>query len=357
MSVAILGPAIDHQQSLVEMLSGRVGCLTVLPDSHSHVYSRGAGWASRFQRSIDQLWHTRNADYLAHVCAKLDEARTDTLVAYWGTNPLSDVLAVRKLRPSIKLVLMVLCHPLTLNNLGLIRQQWMMRRAARQLDGFLFPCAEMAQFFEQTVLSQGRPPWTILPPCWPRSFIAKQRCPPLSDKPNVIFIGRTDLSHHTAHAADDIRGLMRELLDVGIDLHHVRSGETDDGHPRRKPFQPLAQADLIATMGQHDASLIVYNTQACARDERFRLTVPDRLITSVSAGLPIAIPAQGYEGAKSYLSDYPAVLTFDSPQDLKQQLSDRARVRDLKEAAWSARGLYAADRHGERLHRFLAGLP
>src|SRR5207247_7995455 len=120
--------------------------------------------------------------------------------------------------------------------------------------------------------------------------------------------------------------LMRAILDSGIDLHHCYSAETDDGHPRRKPFRPMSLPDLIQKMASFDASLIAYNTGACPRADRFELTIPDRLITSVAAGVPVAIPKQGYSAAKSYLKDYPAVIQFDSPDNLRKAISDRQCV-------------------------------
>ncbi len=83
---------------------------------------------------------------------------------------------------------------------------------------------------------------------------------------------------------------MQGILDSGVHLHHAWSPETDDGHPHRRPFQPLPMLDLIDRIGDFDASLIAYNTQACARDDRFWLTIPDRLVTSVAAGAPSRSP-------------------------------------------------------------------
>ncbi len=109
-------------------------------------------------------------------------------------------------------------------------------------------------------------------------------------------------------------------------------------------------------MAAHDASLIAYNAAACRRTERLELTVPDRLLTSVAAGVPIAIPSIGYSGSKQYLAEYPAVIEFDSVPDLKRQLEDRERIKSLHEAAWQARKLYTAEAQGELLARFLLSL-
>ena len=149
---------------------------------------------------------------------------------------------------------------------------------------------------------------------------------------------------------------MKEILESDIELHHAYSKETDDGHIRRKPFRPLSQPDLIQWMGSFDASLIAYNTNACARNDRFSMSVPDRLISSVAAGVPIAIPAQGYGAMKSYLKDYPATIEFDSPQSLATALADRPRISALRKLAWKTRRAYSAECHGSALQQFLEKL-
>lgn len=358
LKVALMGPDIDHRRSLEAMLGGQVGSLSWMADSLSLSQGKALSLFGRVRRAIDQLTYTRDARFVGPACQHLDESGADVLVAYWGTNPLSDIVALKRQRPNVKVVLMVLCYPLALNEAGVSRQQWMMRHAARWLDGILYANPQMAQFFESQVFSPTgpRPTYAVLSPCWPASYQPQVRPVPAADHPNIIFAGRTDLSHHTVHAADDLRPLMREILDAGIELHHGCSPETTDGHPLRRPFDPLSQAQLIARMAAHDASLIAYNTEVCQRAERFDLTVPDRLITSVAAGVPIAVPTMGYSGPKSYLKRYPAVFEFDSPAHLKTQLQDRVRVQEARDAAWEARALYSAEQQGAGLAAFLASL-
>jgi hypothetical protein len=352
--LTLLGPDIDHRLSLEVMLKGH-RTLNWVPDSSTFLKSRGAGWLTRNLRRFDRLLGTRNQDYLAHVQQSLDSQGSEIVVAYWGTEPLPDLLAVKRLRPHVKLVLMVLCYPVALNKAGILRQNWMMRRAAKVLDGVLFPDEAMRDYFIEQGLCPKTLPSLILPPCWPASFQSRGALPPLLNQTqaNVIFTGRTDLSSATIHAADDLRPLMDAILSAGVQLHHVYSRETDDGHPLRQVFQPQVQAELIAAMAAHDASLIAYNTVACERDDRFWLTVPDRLITSVAAGVPVAVPKRGYTGLKQYLAHYPAVIEFDDARHLKQLLSDRARVLALRELAWAARHQYTAERHAELLNGFL----
>jgi len=353
-SVATLGPSIDHQKSLLTMLYSDDGKLITLPDSHS--FYRSDFVPSRLKNLIGKVWKPNKAAYLEMICQKLDDNSTDVLIGYWGANPISDLLAIKKLRPHIKVVLMVLCHPMSLNNLGIRRQNFMMQRAAAVLDGIIYPSINMAEYYNQYIYKKHRLSEAIIPPCWPKSFQAQQGKPELKDESNIVFIGRTDLSGKTVHLADDVRPLMNAILSQNIDLYHGESKETNDQHPHRKTFKPMMQKALIESMSRYDASLLAYNTKACKNDLRFHLTVPDRLITSVSAGIPIAIPSEGYGGAKSYLQKYPAIFEFDSACHLRSMLADRSHIRELKDIAWEARELYTAEKQGDKLKAFIMGL-
>ncbi|MDR3735798.1 MAG: hypothetical protein P4L10_09720 [Acidobacteriaceae bacterium] len=359
LSVSLLGPDIDHKKSLEAMLAGGASKLTWLPDSASLQQTVPAGTRQSIQKILDRFTHTRDKAFLSGACRRLDDSNTEVIVAYWGTGPLSDIIALKRIRPHIKMVLMVLCFPLALNSLGLRRQNWLMRHAAPYLDGILYPNMAMRDYFRREVLGTKYKHLQelVLKPCWPQCYQPTTKPSHREiDRPNLIFVGRTDLSSRTIHIADDLRPLMAEILENGIELHHARSRETTDGHPYRRPFDSLDQAGLIAKMPMHDASLIAYNTAACQRKERIEFTVPDRVLTSVAAGIPIAIPSIGYSGCKEYLEDYPAVLEFDSVADLKLQLSDRGRIAALHEAAWRARRLYTAEAQGNILVQFLVNM-
>jgi hypothetical protein len=356
LSVTLLGPPIEHRDSLTAMLEGRVGRVSWVPDSITFRQAKNAGLRGRWKRLIDQVCGTSDPEYIKHITNSLDESGSRVVIAYWGTLPLPDLAALKMARPNVRVVLMVLCYPLALSGFGISRQNFFMRRAAEVLDGMLFPSPAMQNYFAKWVLL-GRMPWsTILSPCWPASFQSAEPAAPIEPSPNLIFIGRTDLAGRTAQRCDDVRPLMRQILDAGIDLHHVYSSETDDSHPRRKSFAPVGMSELVQKVSGFDASLVAYNTDACPRDDRFWLTVPDRLITSVAAGVPVAIPRKGYLAAKEYLKDYPAVIEFDSPEQLARVLADRSYIARLRQAAWNARQNYSAARHGADLQRFLEQL-
>jgi hypothetical protein len=357
LSVTLLGPPIHHRDSLSEMLEGRVANISWIPDSYSFLAGqRSRGVRKRLLRLKDQFAGTSDIDYTSQLVKALDANPHNMVLAYWGTIPLPDLALIKRLRPQVKTVLMMLCYPLALTTLGIHRQQYFLRRSACLLDGVLYPSYEMKEYVQARVFKERPVPSLVLPPCWPTYYQAAFPQWSPDPFPRLVYVGRTDLAHPTIHPADDIRPIMRDLLDAGIELHHAYSPETDDGHPKRKPFLPLHLRELIAQMERYDASLICYNTDACSRDDRFSLTVFDRLLTSVAAGIPIAIPAQGYAAAKSYLKQYPAVLEFRSPADLAEKLAVRSDIERFHRAAWDARRHYTAKSQAGQLERFLGQL-
>lgn len=353
--VCVLGPPIEHRDSLMAMLAGRVASATWISDSLNYRRQHGPA-QSRMERFSEVFTGTRCAAWLQQALEVIDGHGCSVMVAYWGTLPLADVIAIRKARPRLKIVLMLLCYPLGWTAASIRRQRLALSRAWPSLDGVLCPTPEMAEYLRIQYGRFTRPLITTLPPCWPAGFSPTQRPAPAGDRPNLIFAGRTDLSGATVHPGDDVRATMREILAAGIELHHGQSPETDDGHPLRKPFAPRPIVELIARMAAHDASLMLYNVTPSMRADRFDLTVPDRLLSSVAGGVPIAIPRLGYAAPKTYLQDYGAVLEFDSFDHLHRLLSDRDRVHALRERAWANRSRYSAQRQGERLASSLAAV-
>jgi hypothetical protein len=355
-AISFLGQPIEHRDSLRAMLGRSEDQVAWVGDVTTFLKSKGRSTLSRFQRLRDQLSGTHDAEYLEHVTGTIDRNQTKLVIAFWGTTPLPDLVALKKQRPKVKIIFMVLCHPLAAEPMGVARQNFFMRRAAHYLDGMIYPSEEMRSYFRDRVLGRRELPSVVIPPCWPASFQSATRASAVADTPNLIYPGRTDFSGWGAQATDDTRPLMKAILDAGIDLHHGSTPESEDGHPHRKPFPVVSLQGLIDKMGGYDASLIAYNTAAAKCDERFRLTVFDRLLTSVTAGVPIAMPKQGYAASKSYLKDHPAVIEFDSPAELRAALSDRPQVQRWRDAAWNARPNYAAERHGPALRAYLEQL-
>jgi hypothetical protein len=351
--ISFLGQPIEHRDSLRAMLGRSESEVAWVGDVTTFCKEKKRSGPSRFQRLRDQLSGTHDPEYLRYMTDTIDRAQSKLVIAFWGTTPLPDVVALKKQRPKVKIVFMVLCHPLAAERMGVARQNFFMRRAARYLDGIIYPSQEMREYFDDRVLRRELPA-TVIPPCWPASFQAGTRAAAVADYPNLIYTGRTDFNGWGAQTTDDTRPLMKALLDAGIEIHHGSTPESEDGHPRRKTFKVVSLKGLIEMIGGYDASLIAYNTAAAKCDERFRFTVFDRLLTSVTAGVPIAIPKQGYAASKSYLREggYP-MIEFESPRDLHEALSDRARVNELRDQAWAVRQNYAAERHGPALQKYL----
>lgn len=344
----VIGPDILHRESLLAMFSTLGAQAASAEDSHSFRVRAGRA-PGRVVRAIDMLVGTRDRAYMRYILDAIDASGADLAVFYWGTMPLADIIAIRHARPALKVMLMLLCFPLALAPAAITRQCLALRRCLGHIDALICPTADMACYLEQRVMRGRRPHVGVVAPCWPEAVRPQVRPAWEHTAPNVIYVGRTDLSGGTIHGADDTRALMREVLDAGTRLHHAYSPETDDGHPGRVLFKPLSNRELMASMASFDASLVAYNLDACRRTDRFELTVPDRLISSVLAGTPVALPAVGYSAAKRYLQGHGALLTFASGQDLHGQLSDRARMATLKDIAWERRGAYVAERQAPAL--------
>jgi hypothetical protein len=149
-----------------------------------------------------------------------------------------------------------------------------------------------------------------------------------------------------------VRGFIDSLLDAGVHVHHCEAkGYQPRPNRHAFPYMTLPEAEEYATA--FDASLILYNLEACQRRERFEVTVFDRLIASVTAGIPIAIPAQGYAASREYLKDYGAVIEFSSPKELSGKLADRAEIARLRAIARERSELYAGEKRLGPLMDFL----
>lgn len=355
--VVLLGPAIEHRDVLQTMIAPHATAVRWVPDSRTFLRSQSAGGPlERFRRKLDPLLGTRDARYTALLEDAIDEIRAEVIVAYWGTLPIADVLALRRLRPKVRIVLWMLCYPLALEMIGVMRQRAILSNAASAIDAVVCPGPEMARHLAAHEFSGTRALLAQVRPCWPQRLHAMKQAAPLEACPNIVYVGRPDLSGATVHAADDVRALIRSLLDAGIVVSHGTSREMSDGHPLRRQFDAVPIEQLTGLMCAHDASLVAYNLRACARRERFEFTVPDRLISSVAAGVPVAIPGGAYAASLSYLEDYPATLRFTSPQELCARLADRDTIAQLRETAWRSRGCYTAEAQSHAMLEVLSAV-
>jgi hypothetical protein len=355
-AVALLGPDIEHKISLEAMLAGRVSKVTWIPDSSTFAVINKTQQSRRFSKMAEAIIGTRSQNYLDHALTIVDKNAVDTVIGYWGSIPFPDLIALKKKRPHLKIVIFLLCFPLSLNSLGIRKQLFGLNNVGRYLTGVIYPSTAMAKYVARNVKLPKDIKSVIVPPAWSEEFLEQITTDDSLEHPNLVFLGRTDLSGATIHPADDIRSIMCNLMDAGIHLNHAFSPETNDNHLNRHLFEPRPVRPLIHFASRFDASLIVYNLAHCGDASRFENTVPDRLLSSVAAGLPIALPEEGYAGCKEYLRDYGATFTYRSPDHLKTLLSDAQRVSELKSFAASNRHHYTAQNIGRDLSSFLQSL-
>lgn len=366
--VAYLGPTRNAEQcgnfaALLE--AAGMECFPIRSSESSDVYSvslpalpRAASrLAGRGLRFVSQIIGTVRRDYVDSVIETIDDQRLTHIVAFWGTGPIADILAIKKARPKVKVIWNILCHPIALSGAGVTWQNWIAGRCASVCDGLIYPSEAMKQYFERNVLRPGRTHSLVWAPRLLNRYFPRQRLAPRATAPSLLFLGRVDWNSRLAQKSDDIGGFLRELLAEGIHVYHAATPESD--FRREFPhyqhvfdYQPLEKITEFAT--QFDASLVINNLAGNSRNERFDVTVPDRLVATVAAGIPVALPAAGYTACQEYLRNYPAVMVFESAADLAAQLRDRERVATLRQKAAHSTDEFQAERHLSPFLRFLA---
>ncbi len=351
--ICLLGPPIEHRESILTAVRTFASEVTWLPDLGTYLRSHGKR-RSGARRFIDMTHGIGNTSYLDLLKSEIERVKPSLVIAYWGTLPLSEIRTLRCSYPDIKIALVMLCYPLGLSTGEILRQHLALRSVTRFIDAIVCPTNDMVVYLQQRVLGKNPPHLHVVQPCWPKGMLASERPLPAMEAPNLIFAGRTDMQSKNFQKGDDVRASLQEILDAGLHLYHASSSTAFAPHPKRHAFTPLGVTGLINGMAAYDASLIMYNLDACRRRERFDLTVPDRLISSVAAGVPIAISREGYSASKSYLRRYGAMIEFSDWNDLYRKLADRGRVRAAKQQAWENRLYYTAENSGAE-YEALAG--
>lgn len=360
LSLAYLGPRSDHRENVAKLLTDAGLRLCCLDDSlAAGVYGAPGGgllarlWG-RMARARAQAFGTSDGKYLDWVLRRLDEEQVECLLAYWGIGPVGDIITVKRRRPRLKVVLNVLCHPLALSWSKIALQNSLVRRAVPYLDALVFPSQAMKEYFDQHILRSAGTPSVVLPPRLTREYFPDERPPRQPESPNLVFLGRMDW--WAGQPTDNVGALLGQLMDLGVHVFHHATERPLPPHFYRHTFTYLPLQGATTFCSKFDASLVVYNTAACSRDDRFRVTVPDRLIASVAAGAVVALPAHGYDAAREYLRDYAAVIEFETPEQLRHALSERDVLDRLREAAWQDRHLYHAEDQVERWAGFLTAI-
>jgi hypothetical protein len=357
-AIAYLGPSIDHRNALVDSFAAiGVSVISVLDSGSWRQTQRDVESGGAFQRVTriaDQFRGTRDSAYLSYATKLLDEHAIDTVVAYWGTLPLPDLVALKKLRPRTHFVLNVLCHPLGLTYTRVALQNLIFSNAVSCIDGLVLSSTAMKEYVQAKVVRGRQLPMLVQPPCWTSNLFATHPAARAVERPNMVFLGRMDWKR--AQPSDNVNAFLLEVMDQGIDVHFGRSRDGGLDHRHAKPFDPVPLAIMTGFAAQFDASLIVYNMAAVDRTDRFENTVPDRLISSVCLGIPIAIPEQGFSACKEYLQEYGGFFLYDSPSNLAEQLRDTDRMDGLRSAAQANFRKYSAEAHAPKLLEFLSSL-
>lgn len=361
--IGYLGKSTEQHSVNLRYLLQSVGeNLQIIPDSLSAgVYERvprpvswkpvALAW-KRGHRLVSQLHRTEHRGYVDGVIREIDRSGIDCIIAFWGIQPIPDIAAIKKYRPETKIILNVLCHPTAISRTRAGAQDWFLRRAMKYCDGLILSGRLMKAYFESRILRGRSVPVLIWPPYLSRRFHALRRLTECSTIPSALFLGRMDWSR--AQASDNVRASLLELMNEGINIYYDNSPEGRGLHRLGHAFayRPLAEILLYAT--QFDAAVVMYNLSACECTDRFDVTVPERLVSSVAAGIPVAIPRSGYDACKEYLKSYRAVIEFTSMKELAVRLGARDEVKELKQMAQEDRANYEGECNLRPLLEFIS---
>ena len=278
----------------------------------------------------------------------------DVVLCYWGNNIFPEIITIKKYRPSVKVILNVVCHPMGLDPFTIFIQNMYFKLASVYCDGLIFPSNEMLGYFMKRSLINKRCRAIVIPPLLSEDYFPGKFLPDNSLVPNVVFLGRMEPGG--GQPVDDVHGQLMEFLAAGIHVFHGGLEEESLPHPFRHLFRPMEIAGLKDYATQFDAGLVIYNLAAAKDDTRFRLTIFDRLVASVSLGIPIAIPDEGYDACKSFLKSYGAVINFKDASDLKEKLNDRDNIAFLKKKARERCSFYRAETRLDELKEYIQGI-
>src|SRR3954464_952165 len=102
--IGYLGKPAEHAENFARLMGAVAKTVAVLPDSlSSGVYDRSRGRWGRLlpnglwrggHRAVDHPFCTGDAEYVRRTVERLDEEGVNCLIAYWGTRPIGDVIAI-----------------------------------------------------------------------------------------------------------------------------------------------------------------------------------------------------------------------------------------------------------------------
>lgn len=332
-----LGANNAHYHNLRYALEDR--SILLRPLDHSLDELSSANMSSSIERKklkakriVSQLIGSQNKDYQARLIEYFRTSSPKVIVAYWGSNVIGDVIKLKKYNPNVFVILNVLCHPMGLTTPTVKLQNMHMKYASRYFDGYIFSSKIMQKYFEDNQLFHSNKPSIIIPPLMSKQVFPQKRLPDCVNIPNIVYLGRPDW--WAGQPSDNVNTILNNAIKSRIHVYspsHINDDIISDGYCHT--FRSMKLELLSEFTTQFDASLIIYNTDVCGNIDRFKVTIPDRLIASVASGIPIAIPKFGYDACKEFLKMYQSVIEFESFDDLKNQLKDREALSKLKETA------------------------
>jgi hypothetical protein len=294
---------------------------------------------------------TISTKYKHNLDEYLHRTKVRCIVSYWGTNTFKDIISIKKCHPEIKIVLNILCHPMGLTKHKIFFQNLLMWYENRFVDGIVFSSRVMENYFRSNGLNKNSL-CLVLPPLLSKYYFPQYRLKPVANVPNLLYMGRMDWWN--GQPTDNITSQINALLDYGIHIYHSDKTGIIESHPFRHLFYPMDLKRVTEFASQFDASFIIYNLSACKQDDRFRLTIPDRLIASVTAGIPVVLPKDGYDACKEFLTEYQSVIEFETLPDLKSILLRRNEIHRLRELAQKNSQKFIFENHLESFSNFLS---
>ena len=327
-SIAYLGPRTIHNYFLRSSFRNLNINYIYIPDYITYLHDNmNIIGHSIISRVASQVHGVGNPQYLEHLRRILVDNNIDTIYAHWGTIPLPEIISIRKLKFNVKIFINVLCHPLGLDHLKVFSQNMVYRRAVQFCDGIVLPSQKMMDYFESKIFGKSKVDRLVFPPYFSSDFYPCDRISKCSYVPNLVFLGRTDW--WAGQPTDDVSVILDTLCKMNIHIYHSQSDNKFSDTKYIHIYNSKSFKDIVRYATQFNASLVTYNLEKCQCTARFEGTIPDRLITSVAAGIPVAIPSRGYDACREYLSEYEATVEFDSLNDLALKLSDRVAMESL----------------------------
>jgi hypothetical protein len=284
----------------------------------------------------------------------LDKNGINCILAYWGLNVFADIITIKKVRPKIKIVLNVLCHPMGQTPGKIFIQNKYFKCFLKYLDGIIYSSSTMSMYFKQHVIGKLDIPGLIQSPYLSKDYFCRVTAESYPDNPSLLYLGRRDWWN--GDASDNLESFINDLMKMKIRVCYCSKETSDSNNKYACIFEPMPLIDLKSFGNKCYAALVCYNLTNCKDDTRFRMTIPDRLMASIAMGLPIAIPKKGYDAAKEFLRNWPGVIEFDSISDLYERLLDSKHINELNISCLRESPKFYAESHFNYLLSFLTGL-